>query len=95
MSQLFTSGGQRIGVSASASVLPVNIQGLISFRMGWLDLLAAQGTLKSLSQAYSSEASILQIIKKGACERIDAFCLIAMQVRHYYIMIDVCVCSYV
>ena len=34
--------------------------GLISFRMGWLDLLAVQGTLKSLLQHYSSEASILR-----------------------------------
>ena len=34
--------------------------GLISFRMDWLDLLAAQVTLKSLLQHYSSKASILQ-----------------------------------
>ena len=34
--------------------------GLISFRMGWLDLLAVQGTLKSLLQHHSSEASILR-----------------------------------
>ena len=34
--------------------------GLISFRMNWLDLLAVQGTLKSLLQHYSSKASILQ-----------------------------------
>ena len=34
--------------------------GLISFRMDWLDLLAVQGTLKSLLQPYSSKASILQ-----------------------------------
>ena len=34
--------------------------GLISFRMDWLDLLAVQGTLKSLLQNYSSEAAILQ-----------------------------------
>ena len=32
--------GQSIGVSASASVLPMNIQELISFRINWLDLLA-------------------------------------------------------
>ena len=43
MSQLFASGGQSIGVSALASVLPMNTQ---SFRMDWLDLLAVQGTLK-------------------------------------------------
>ena len=34
--------------------------GLISFRMDWLDLLAVQGTLKSLLQYYSSKASILR-----------------------------------
>ena len=34
--------------------------GLISFRMDWLDLLAVQGTLKSLRQHHSSKASILQ-----------------------------------
>ena len=58
MSQLFTWGGQNIGVSALASVLPMN-PGLISFRMDWLDLLAVQGTLKSLLQYHSSKASIL------------------------------------
>ena len=36
------------------------IQGLISFRIDWLDLLAVQGTLKGLLQQHSSEASILQ-----------------------------------
>ena len=61
MSQLFTSGGQNIGVSHSASVLPMNeYSGLISFRMDWLDLLAVQGTLKSLLQHHNSKASILQ-----------------------------------
>ena len=59
MSQLFESGGQSTGVSASASVLPMN-SGLISFRMNWLTLLAVQGTLKSLLQHHSSKASILQ-----------------------------------
>ena len=36
--------------------------GLISFRMDWLDLLAVQGTLKSLLQNHSSKASILQLL---------------------------------
>ena len=59
MSQLFAWGGQSTGVSASA--LPSKeIPGLISFRMDWLDLLAVQGTLKSLLQHHSSKASILQ-----------------------------------
>ena len=51
MSQLFASDGQSIGASASASVLPMNIQGgfgLISFRIDWFDLLATQESLKSL-----------------------------------------------
>ena len=60
MSQLFESGGQSIGVSASTPVLPMNEHpGLISFRMDWLDLLAVQRTLKSLIQCHSSKASIL------------------------------------
>ena len=59
MSQLFASGGQSTGVSALASFLPKH-PGLISFRMDWLDLLAVQGTLKSLLQRHSSKASILQ-----------------------------------
>ena len=59
MSQLFASGGQSIGFSFNIS--PSNEHpGLISFRMDWLDLLAVQGTLKSLLQHHSSKASILQ-----------------------------------
>ena len=58
ISWFFTSGGQIIGASASASILPVNT-GLISFRMDWLDLLAVQEALKSLLQHHSSKASIL------------------------------------
>ena len=54
MSPFFTSYGQSIEVSASASALLMNI------RMDWLDLLAVQGTLKRLLQHHSSKASILQ-----------------------------------
>jgi len=47
--------------SFSFSISPSNeYPGLISFRMDWLDLLAVQGTLKSLLQHHSSKASILQ-----------------------------------
>ena len=47
--------------SFSFSISPSNEHpGLISFRMDWLDLLAVQGTLKSLLQHHSSKASILQ-----------------------------------
>ena len=59
MSQLFPSSGQSIGASASSSVLPMNIPLNISFRSDWFDLLAVQGTLKSLLQHHSSKASIL------------------------------------
>ena len=47
--------------SFSFSISPSNeYPGLISFRMDWLDLLAVQGTLKSLFQHHSSKASILR-----------------------------------
>ena len=47
--------------SFSFSIIPSKeILGLISFRMDWLDLLAVQGTLKSLLQHHSSKASILR-----------------------------------
>ena len=55
MSQLFASGGQNIGVSASNEY-----SGLIFFRFDWFNLLAVQGMLKSLLQHHSSKASILQ-----------------------------------
>ena len=59
MSQLFAWGGQRIGASVSASVLPMNIQDW--FPLGWTGLiLAVQGTLKSLLQHHSWKASVLQ-----------------------------------
>ena len=57
MSQLFTSGGESFSFSISPSS---EYSGLISFRMDLLDLLAVQGTLKSLLQHHSSKASILQ-----------------------------------
>ena len=49
--------------SLSFNISPSNEHpGLISFRMDWLDLLAVQGTLKSLLQHHSSKASILQCL---------------------------------
>ena len=49
--------------SFSFSISPSNeYSGLISFKMDWLDLLAVQGTLKSLLQHHSSKASILQCL---------------------------------
>ena len=61
--------------SFSYSISPFNeYSGLISFRMDWLDLLAVQGTLKSLLQHHSSKASIL---------RCSAFVIV--QLSHTYI----------
>ena len=61
--------------SFSFNISPSNEQsGLIFFRMGWLDLLAVQGTLKSLLQHHSSKASIL---------RYSAFFIV--QLSHPYI----------
>ena len=56
-SQFFTLSGQSIGTSAS--VFPMNIQDWFPKRIDWLDLLAVQGTLKSLLQHHGSKASIL------------------------------------
>ena len=59
MSQISASCGQSIG-SFNFNISPSNEHpGLISLRMDWLDLLAVQGTLKSLLQHHSSKASIL------------------------------------
>ena len=59
MSWLFASGGPKYG-SFSFSVSSSNeYSGLISFKIDWFDLLAVQGTLKSLLQHHSSKASIL------------------------------------
>ena len=58
MSQLFASGGQSIGASASVSVLPMNIQDWFPSR--WTGLISLQSkTLKSLLQYHGSKASIL------------------------------------
>ena len=58
MNQLFTSGGQNIGVLALASVLPMNIQDLFPLRWtGWISLQSKR--FSSLLQYHSSKASIL------------------------------------
>ena len=59
VSPFFTSGGQSTGVSASASVLPMNIQDW--FSLGWACWISLQSKgLSSLIQYHSSKASILQ-----------------------------------
>ena len=59
VSWLFASGGQSIGASASASVLPMNIQSWFPLRLTGLISLLFKG-LSSLLQCHSSKASILQ-----------------------------------
>ena len=59
MSQLFTSGGRSIESFTFNISLSNEHPGLFSFSVDWLDLLAVQGTLKSLLQHHSSQASIL------------------------------------
>ena len=58
VSQLFTSCGQSIGASGSASVLPMK-SWLISLKIDWFDQVAVQGTLKNLIQPHNLKASIL------------------------------------
>ena len=59
MSQLFSSGGQSIGVSASASILPMNTQDWSP--SGWTGWISLQSKgLKSLLQHHSSKASIFK-----------------------------------
>ena len=60
MSWVFASGKPKYW-NFNFSISPFNeYSGLISFRMDWFDLLAVQGTLKSLLQCHSSKASVLQ-----------------------------------
>ena len=73
MSQLFRIRRPKYW-SFSFSIGPSNeYSGLVSFRMDWLDLLAVQGTLKSLLQHHSREASIL---------RCSAFLLVQLSHLH-------------
>ena len=60
MSHFFTSGGQSYWSFSFSISLSNEHSGLISLRMGWLELLAVQGTLKSLLQHHRSKAPMLQ-----------------------------------
>ena len=59
MSRLFSSDDQNTAASASASVLPTTYSELIPLKIDWFDLLALQGTFRSLLQHCSPKASIL------------------------------------
>ena len=62
MSHLFPSGGQSIGVSASTSVLPVNIQYL--FPLGWTGWISMQS--EALSRVFSNTSSKVSILRPSA-----------------------------
>ena len=72
----------------SFSISPSNeYSGLISFRMDWLDLLAVQGTLKSLLQLQSSKASILQ--SSTIFRIVKSHCIfISYRICQYFIVLD-------
>ena len=59
MSRLSASCGQNTGATALASILPMSIRDWFPFRIDWFDLLAVQGTLKSLLQHHRTKASII------------------------------------
>ena len=61
MSQFFTSGGQNIGASAPASILPMNIQDYFPLGSTGVISLLSKGLSKSLLQHHSSKASILRL----------------------------------
>ena len=63
--QLFASGGQRIGASALASILSMNIQGRFPLPLTGFDLLAVQGTLKSMAE---SEEELKSLFDEGERE---------------------------
>ena len=83
--------------SFSFSIIPSKeIPGLISFRMDWLDLLAVQGTLKSLLQHHSSKASILQCSAFFTVQLSHPYKTTGKTIpltRWTYLLIDMCLFS--
>ena len=69
MSQFFASGGQSIGVSASASVLPVDIQDWFSFRVDWLSWFPLG--LTGLIARYSVQSSSVAQLCPTLCDPMD------------------------
>ena len=65
MSRLFASGGQSIGASASASVLPINIQGWFPLGLSGLIFLQFKGLSRVFSQFKSINSSVLSLLYGG------------------------------
>ena len=76
MSQLFMSGGQSIGASTSASVLPMNIQGWFSFRIDCFGLLAIWGSQESspAPQFENINSSVLSLLYDPTLLSIHDYC---------------------
>ena len=77
MSQFFTSGGQCIRVSASASVLPMNIQGWFPLGLPGLSSLQSKELSRVLSRTYSSKVPILlpSVFFMVLCVKVTQSCL--------------------
>jgi len=72
MSQFFTSGGQSIGVSASASVLPMNIQDLFPLGLtGWISLQSKDSQVSSSAPQFESINSSWFSLLYGKSEVYD------------------------
>ena len=78
MSHFFTSGGQSIGASASASVLPMNIQG--GFSLGWTSLISLQS--KGLSRVFSNTT-----VQKHSLAVLLCSAFFMVQLSHPYMTI--------
>ena len=89
MSQFFTSDGQSIG--ASAAVLPMNIQDWFPLELTSYDLLAVQGTLRSLLQHHSSKTPSVDV------NLTKYFCFSVYFLSKFSFFVDVlsCNCSFV
>ena len=86
MSRLFTSGGQSIGTSTSASVLPVNFQGWFPLGLTGLIYLLSKG-LSSLLQHHSAKASIFQL---SAFYMVQLTCVRDHWKNHSFDYTDLC-----
>jgi len=81
MSQLFISCGQSIGASASTLVLPMNIQGLISFKIDWFDLPCSPRDSQESSPAPEFESinsSVLSLL----------YGLTIASIHEYYVIVS-------
>ena len=92
VNQLFASGGQSMGASASVLGYSNGYSGLISFRIEWFDLFAVQGALKSLLQHHSLKASVLWCSAFFIVQLSHMYMTTVKTIAQVYLPI-VCVCN--